>query len=348
MTTLSNSCLLHNFPLPQPGQKIYPDFSRYGYQIEYLLGQNQLGGRLTYKALHLQSGKAVVIKQFQFIEANNWSEYEAYEREMQILKRLNHPGIPRYLDEFETPTGFCLVTEYKNAPSLAIRQNFSTQQIKEIAIALLEILVYLQSACPPIIHRDIKPENILVDSSEGIKVYLVNFDYAYINDGQMSTNCLAKGTFGFMPPEQILNVPLTEASDLYSIGVTLICLLTGTQSTEISNLIDENNRININQLKLKLDRQFLRWLEQMVNIHPQNRYPNAVEALQVLERIDVIEADSIFTTGLSRLKHSLDQLFSTRETITDLEKNNLEDTKQADDKDLTHGFLQILLLLVVF
>ena len=274
------------------GQNKYPDFSEYGYQVETQLGQNQTGGRVTYQAIHLQSGQPVVIKQFQFLQANNWAAYETYEREIQVLKQLNHPGIPRYLNDFETPTSLCLVTEYKNAPSLAVRRNFTPQQIKEIAIAVLEVLVCLQSACPPVIHRDIKPENILVDSSDGIKIYLVDFGFAHISSEELAASSVVKGTLGFMPPEQMFNRQLTEASDLYSLGATLICLLTGTKSAEIGNLIDEANRINVKQLKLKLERQFRRWLEKMVSLSLKDRYPNAAEALKALEKIDVIDERS--------------------------------------------------------
>jgi serine/threonine protein kinase len=55
------------------------------------------------------------------------------------------------------------VQEYKKAPSLAQRRSFTPEDIKQIAVSLLEILVDLQKRTPPVIHRDIKPENILVD-----------------------------------------------------------------------------------------------------------------------------------------------------------------------------------------
>ena len=345
------------------GQKKYPDFSEYGYQIERLLGQNQAGGRVTYKAIHLQSGQPVVIKQFQFLQANSWAAYETYEREIQVLKQLNHPGIPRYLNDFETPRSLCLVTEYKDAPSLAVRRNFTPQQIKEIAIAVLEVLVYLQSACPPVIHRDIKPENILIDSSDGIKIYLVDFGFAHISSGDLAASSVVKGTLGFMPPEQMFSRQLTEASDLYSLGATLICLLTGTKSAEIGNLIDEANRINVKQLKLKLNRQFLRWLEKMVSLNLKDRYPNAAEALKTLEKIEVIDARStsarlatVSTVAVAQtnkishwLKNStkrwletaeITQLFSTEE----LEIDNLEnaDLRGVDFRgaDLENANLQ--------
>jgi serine/threonine protein kinase len=65
----------------------------------------------------------------------NWSGFKAYEREIGILQQLAHPRIPRYLDSFETKSGFCLVQEYKNALSLAVRRRFTPEDIKQGMIA---------------------------------------------------------------------------------------------------------------------------------------------------------------------------------------------------------------------
>ncbi len=276
----------------------YPDFSDYGYVVDRELGHNLAGGRVTYKAIDLETRQRVVIKQFQFLRAKNWSQYEAYEREVEVLKKLDRPNIPSYLNDFETPTSFCLVTEYKDAPSLAVRSNFTHQQIKEIATAVLETLVYLQQQNPPMIHRDIKPENILVDASEKIKVYLVDFGFASFNSGDFAASSAVKGTLGFMPPEQIFNRQLSEASDLYSLGVTLICLLTQTKSTEISNLIDDRFRIDVKRLKLKLNRHFIRWLEKMGSPNVEKRYSNAEEALEALKSIDINNNSSNFSSSV--------------------------------------------------
>ena len=55
---------------------------------------------------------------------------------------------------------------------------------------------------------------------------------------------VAAGAPGFMPPEEQFGRTLTEASDLYSLGATLICLLTRTRSVKIGNLMDDNYRFN--------------------------------------------------------------------------------------------------------
>lgn len=283
----------------------FPDFSKHGFKVIRELGHNRSGGRVTYLATSLipspltkggtggnRGGTPVVIKQFQFAKRDtHWSDYEAIEREIQVLRGLNHPGIPRYLGSFQTSSGFCLVQEYKNAPSLAGRRSFDPDEIKQIAVSLLNILVYLQNRIPPIIHRDIKPENILVDDQ--MNVYLVDFGLARIGEGDVTMSSVAKGTIGFMAPEQLFNRHLTEASDLYGLGATLICLLTGTLSADISNLIDEDYRINFKHLVPKLSLRWIEWLQKMVELKPKDRFPHAEAALAALQPIYVIRVPEV-------------------------------------------------------
>jgi uncharacterized protein YjbI with pentapeptide repeats len=267
----------------------YTNFEQQGYCVERELGNNRLGGRVTYLATNLQTKQPVVIKQFQFAQnESSWQGYDAYHSEIKVLKSLNHPSIPRYLDSFETANGFCLVQEYKQAISLAQPRRFTPEEIKQIAIATLEVLVYLQQQNPPIIHRDIKPENILVNRSREIKVYLVDFGFARIGSGDVAASSVVKGTLGFMPPEQIFNRQLTRASDLYSLGATLVCLLTWTKSTEIGNLIDEEtSRLNFRHLLSKVNPEFIDWLEKIVSPSLKSRYPDAANALRALRGISV-------------------------------------------------------------
>jgi serine/threonine protein kinase len=243
--------------------------------------------RVTYRAREVETGRGVVIKQFQFLGKTTWeaSEYEQYEQEIKVLHQLQHPGIPQYLTSLETPEGFCLVQEYIDAPSLAVFQTWQLGEIKEIAIRALKILVYLQEQIPGIIHRDIKPENILVDEQRN--VYLVDFGFARRGGGEIGVSSMVKGTMGFMPPEQLFNRRLTKASDLYGLGVSLICLLTGVKSGQIGSLIDDEYHLHFSHLIPPMERGWLSWLEKMVEPEVSKRFTSAQRALTALEAIDV-------------------------------------------------------------
>ncbi len=263
-----------------------PDLSPQGYQIDRVLGQNVYGGRVTYLAQDLNGNLPVVIKQFQFATiGNTWSDYDSYQREVDILQHLNHPRIPKYLTSWETPTGFCLVQEYKSGVTLANSgREFTPDRVKQIAIDILEVLVYLQKQQPPIIHRDLKPENIIIDDSN--RVYVIDFGFARSNNSELTASSTIKGTLGFMPPEQLFNRPLTKSADLYSLGVTLVCLLTGYKSTEIDRLIDDNYRLDLKSHLGHLPPHFLAWLTKITNSNPEHRYPDAQTALTALQTID--------------------------------------------------------------
>ena len=169
------------------------------YFIKKELGRNREGGRITYLATDSTQGQAVVLKQFRFVQAKtSWSGFKSYEREMAILQAIHHPQVPRYLNCFETEDGFCLVQEYKDAPSLAERSHLTPEQVQQVAIALLDILADLQQQVPPIIHRDLKPENILVDDE--LQVYLIDFGLAKLNHDTVASSSIAAGTPGFMSP----------------------------------------------------------------------------------------------------------------------------------------------------
>ncbi|MDB9375090.1 serine/threonine protein kinase [Nodularia sphaerocarpa] len=279
----------------------YPDFSELGYEVIRELGRNQVEGRITYLAQVCKSHQQVVIKEFNCASTTaDWSGLRTYEREIEILQQLDHPRIPRYINSFEMPEHFYLVEEYKNAPSLGLGGSFKPEEIKQIAISILEILVYLQQRADPIIHRDIKPENILVD--EHLNAYLVDFDLARLEKVKMALSSFVSGTPGFIPPEEQLGHPLTQASDLYSLGVTLICLLTDTRSVDICQVMNCKYGLNFLKLVPQLNPRFKLWLMKLVKCQGKYRYANAFLALKALGSIQVTGNDHTIDTLFAAIK----------------------------------------------
>jgi serine/threonine protein kinase len=212
------------------------------YQIEQQLGKR--AGRYTLLARDLQTQEQVVIKRLSFGEDFEWEDLKLFEREAATLKTLNHPAIPKYLDYFDldlpSGKGFALIQTYIAAPSLEehvrLGRSFSEAELVELATALLEILRYLHERAPAVIHRDIKPSNILLGDRTGNSVgpvYLV--DFGSVQAAQSSGTVTVVGTYGYMPPEQFggRGVP---ASDLYSLGATLIYLATGRHPADLSQM----------------------------------------------------------------------------------------------------------------
>jgi serine/threonine protein kinase len=268
--------------------QLYPDFTNFQYQIQRELGRNREGGRISYLAQRLNhEHELVVIKQFRFVQTDaNWQGFKAYEREIQFLKELNHPRIPRYLDSFETTDGFCMVQEYKDAPTLSERRTFTRIEIQSVSLSVLEILVYLQQRIPPIFHRDIKPENILVDEQH--QAYLIDFGLARTDRQELAVSSIVAGTPGFMAPEELFNRPLTKASDLYSLGATIICLATNTRSIDINKLLNDNYHLKFEHLvETGFNPLFTKWLQKMVAPNPRDRFADAETAKHQLKSIDI-------------------------------------------------------------
>jgi serine/threonine protein kinase len=252
------------------------------YTVLGTLGQNREGGRVTYLAQSTDVSK-VVIKQFQFLGGSKWDDYSAIAREIEILKTLDHPRIPKFLESFETEQGACLVQQYIDAPNLDQKRTYTTEQVQKIAQDLLEILVYLQSLTPPVLHRDIKPGNLLLDADHNL--YLVDFGFSRIGLQDVAVSSMVRGTTGFMSPEQMLGLDLAKASDLYSVGATLICLILGIPSGRMAQLMDigENRLKFSDRLPSDIDPHFVRWLKRMTEPRAGDRFADAAAALEGFE-----------------------------------------------------------------
>lgn len=265
-----------------------PDLTSYGYRIEAEIGRNREGGRITWKAIELKTKKPVVIKQFCFAQVNStWSGYKAYSQEIEVLQKLSYFNIPQYLQSFETDNGFCLVQEYIAAVPADQFRSLTAAEVQQIAKKMLDTLIYLQQQNPPILHRDLSPDNILLD--EALNVYLIDFGFASLGSKETSTSSVFQGTPGFIAPEQIIKP--TTASDIYGLGVSLVCLLTNQDIDEVRAFADPDDpyQLNLQQLLPDLEPQFLSWLEKMTNAKVSQRFPNAQVAKDALLEIDELD-----------------------------------------------------------
>jgi serine/threonine protein kinase len=258
------------------------------YAIQKQLAKN--AGRRTLLARDLQTQELVVIKLLIFGENFQWDDLKLFQREAQTLQLLSHPAIPHYLDYFDVDTsmgkGFALVQSYIPAKSLdkwlKSGRTFSEEDVKQLAKALLEILRYLHGQQPPVIHRDIKPSNILLANRSGNKigeVYLVDFGSVQTLAAKKGITITVVGTYGYMPPEQFggRTVP---ASDLYSLGATLIYLVTGRHPAELPQ---ENLRIQF-ESSVNLSPDLIDWLKWMTQPSLNRRMASAGEAVKALEQ----------------------------------------------------------------
>ncbi|WP_204105673.1 MULTISPECIES: serine/threonine-protein kinase [Spirulina sp. CCY15215] len=255
------------------------------YQIVTTLGQGGMG--TTYAAVDLEDNhQRVAIKAVSMRQAQDWKIVELFEREAKVLATIKHPAIPNYLNSFHCDTEsdryFYLVQELVEGESIAALVNrgwkLNEKQVKYIATQILNILKYLHSLHPPVIHRDIKPQNIIV-RPDG-KVYLVDFGAVQeIYRNTLSFGGTFVGTMGYMSPEQFRG-KVIPASDLYSLGCTLLFLLTHRSPTDLPQ---KRMRFDFRD-RLSLSPEFTNWLEKMVEPASEDRFLSAGEALQALQQ----------------------------------------------------------------
>ncbi|MFQ4145095.1 serine/threonine-protein kinase [Chlorogloeopsis sp. ULAP02] len=270
------------------------------YEVQQQLGKK--AGRRTLLARDRMTGELVVVKLLSFNSDFEWDDLKLFEREAETLKSLSHTSIPRYLDYFEVNTqnfkGFALVQTYIPAQSLEqylkAGRTFTEAEVKEIAKAILEILIYLHEQNPPVIHRDIKPSNILLSDRSGNsvgQVYLVDFGSVQTVAASEGSTVTVVGTYGYMPPEQFggRTVP---ASDLYSLGATLIYLVTGTHPADLPQ---KDFRIQFEQI-VNLTPALSHWLKWMTELSLERRLPSALKALEALENPQVINSTALSIT----------------------------------------------------
>ena len=274
------------------------------YEVQQQLGKR--AGRRTLLARDIITQELVVIKLLSFGNDFEWDDLKLFEREAETLKALSHPAIPRYLDYFEIDSpnlkGFALVQTYIEAKSLEEKlkagRTFNEADIKQLAKALLEILIYLHGRQPPVIHRDIKPSNILLTNRSGNsvgQVYLVDFGSVQTLAAREGGTITVVGTYGYMPPEQF-GGRAVPASDLYSLGATLIYLVTGLHPADLPQ---RDLRIQFEQV-VNLSPALRNWLKWMIEPSLDRRLASAVEAQQALEQPPQRQPDSIYPTVIRK------------------------------------------------
>ncbi len=226
-----------------------------------------------------------VIKQFFPLQHNNAPKaVELFRQEAVRLEQLGkHPQIPELLAHFEQADQLYIVQEFidgKNlAQELAQTGAFREHQIRSLLQDLLSVLQFIHNG--QVIHRDIKPDNIIRRDSDG-KLVLVDFGAAkYVAAAAFSQTGTTIGSAGYAAPEQTVGKSVF-ASDIYSLGVTCIHLLTGIEPFDLydaseSKFVWKNYLINN-----PVSEELALILNKMIELPLNKRYKSADEVLQDL------------------------------------------------------------------
>lgn len=203
------------------------------YRLIAKLGHGGMGS--VYKAERLLIGDQVAVKILHAEHVAQPQSFERFRREAQAAARLKHPNAVSIYDFGVTGDGLVyLVMELVEGQSL---RQIIKQQGPLTPTAAAEIIGQVCSALEEahrqqIVHRDLKPDNIIVHTSiNGLRTKVLDFGIAKLRDltaGNLTQTGSVMGTPHYMSPEQCLGEELDHRSDIYSLGIVLYEMLTGT------------------------------------------------------------------------------------------------------------------------
>ncbi|MEI6369847.1 MAG: bifunctional serine/threonine-protein kinase/formylglycine-generating enzyme family protein [Nostocales cyanobacterium ELA608] len=252
-----------------------------------ILGEGGFGR--TFQALdEKRLNTPCVIKQFLPQQAGSIALQKATELFKQESKRLQelgkHPQIPDLLAFFPEDGRLYLIQEFIDGQNLLQElQNKGTlkePEIKTLLEKLLPVLEFIHDN--QVIHRDIKLENII--KSKNGTLFLIDFGVSKETTGSILTRVgTITGTPGFAPPEQFRGI-VYHSSDLYSLAVTCVRLLTGhlQEINGVDKLFDTNTMQWQWQKYVSVSQELKDVLETMLQDIPANRYQSATEVLAAL------------------------------------------------------------------
>ncbi|KAI5867057.1 calcium/calmodulin-dependent protein kinase 1 [Durotheca rogersii] len=165
--------------------------------------------------------------------------------ELEMLQRLKHPHIVRFVDWFESRDKWYIVTELATGGELFDRiceqGKFTEKDASQTINQVLGAVDYLHDK--NVVHRDLKPENLLyLSKAADSDLVLADFGIAKMLDTKDEVLTTMAGSFGYAAPEVMLKKGHGKPVDMWSLGVityTLLCGYSPFRSENLQDLIDE-------------------------------------------------------------------------------------------------------------
>ncbi|ACK67974.1 serine/threonine protein kinase [Rippkaea orientalis PCC 8801] len=271
------------------------------YRVIKLLGEGGFGRTYLAQDTHLMDERRVIKKLITPLQASAFKQaQELFKREAQRLYEFSHPQIPKLYAYFSDNNSLYLVQEFIDGHNLfkeVLQQGqFKQGKILQLLQELLPVLDYIHSH--KVLHRDIKPENIMRRRSTVPNLILIDFGAAkQIKSTLQPGNVSIIYTPGYGAMEQMMGQPCS-ASDIYSLGVTCIRLLTGSfpHHDQDGNWKDDlciydGKGINWQwkeyayKKEIPINKRLANILDRMIEPSLNERYSSANQVLEDLENL---------------------------------------------------------------
>jgi serine/threonine protein kinase/tetratricopeptide (TPR) repeat protein len=277
------------------------------YRILDVLAEGGMG--VVYRGERVGTNRPVAVKFLHASFAADMKVRERFERELQIMSRLTHPNCISVVDYGIADSPF-IVMEYVNGPTLrhVLAEEGRLSPVRALFIASQILAALAHAHSQDMVHRDIKPGNIILSDIEGTldHVYVLDFGLAKFLSGARSDDLTASGmllgTPSYMSPEQARAQAIGAATDIYSTGVVLFELLTGTKPFTGQNALDILHHHQFSKAPSIRDRapecRFSKELDEAIRTAmakaPAQRFPSATAFARALDQVP--EAASIRTS----------------------------------------------------
>jgi len=266
------------------------------YQLGEPIGEGAMGQ--VFRALDRELNRTVAVKVLRPELASSLRHIMQLKREVILASRVQHPHVARVHDVGEADGRLLIAMDWiegENLATLLAREHcLPPSQVCALALQICQALQAIHSA--GIIHRDLKPGNLLINKNGEILV--TDFGLArsvLTGDLTLSTSGEKGGTPRYMAPEQFAGLPADARSDLYSLGLVLLEMLTGT--TALETLEPLRTRIVVAEGEKRLRSGELRKLSLLdrivrrcLQLDRSQRYDSAADVLRDLTELDALPA----------------------------------------------------------
>lgn len=323
------------------------------YEIIRMIGSGGMGQVYVANHITLASKVAIKVLNTNFIGDDDEEAVERFKREAQATARVDHLNAVKVFD-FGAEDNICyLVMEFLNGESLRKRLSRAKRlPIPEVVNLIEQVCSVLEVMHRKgIVHRDLKPDNIFFHNQEDREVVKVlDFGIAKVagstlSEGKLTGTGALLGTPHYMSPEQCQGMKLDGRSDLYSFGIIVYELLSGTLPFEAENTLSmlfkhvRDNPVDIRKVIPDLPQPIADIVMRALEKNPKNRYQTAKEYSQAF--CEAVQAQTI-TTSTEAKNSSTITIGKTsdldiRETIETAMfpkmEGNLDEDIQEEDKN---------------
>lgn len=317
------------------------------YKLEEQIGSG--GMSIVYKAIDLQTSQTVAVKILRGELSDDLQLIKKFNVEAEASKRLMHPNIVRTIDVGCDGNVHYIVRDLIEGLTLKeyIDKNGAIEPVHAAEIAYKIALGLQHAHSCGVIHRDIKPHNIIIGVDGTVKI--TDFGIAHIVSDATKTTEYGKtlvGTVYYTSPEQVRGLGVDERTDIYSLGVVLYEMVTGTLP------FDGENAVNIAMQHVTKEPESAKKLNKNISISLdniiknamakkyENRYSSIDEMIRDLQKYISGQGHEVYVLGtLGKMKEEKQQ--------NSLKISKKQAKRQQKQAKMLNSFLGNILLVMV-